>query len=413
MKSRVVKMVLMCLLTISASACGPNAHSEPSYKKQSDWNSTCLGSVAFDLPETILFAESEPTLSSGYGLRGIAGSETAALLINRIDVQETSHVSPRDLDDLRESAAFTHRNGRIAKHLVAKLDGDSGFATDKGGFIVGIFEPSDQRIRLLQASQRGVGPSAVDRDINAKYQQIRTVYSARKPTDLPTEPGICTPYGFFKESASDPVASYDINIAVRSLKYPSLIIFVHIRPPAANGPKSLDELRDPNNITAGDLNSVKGMGAIAAIAALGNIKKLHEAEQITIAGQPGRLSAREYHHKGTLDTAGSGSGAAYEIQADAVGVQGQPDKPTITIKLAAALPDPFPYPPPVKRMSFGEEKIDHYEPKRPALKGVKTPPFDEAMAYFRQVLASVRPLPQLHGRAAVGHASEPASASSR
>jgi hypothetical protein len=110
-------------------------------------------------------------------------------------------------------------------------------------------------------------------------------------------------------------------------------------------------------------------------------------EKITIAGQPGRLIAREYHHNGTLDT--SGSGAAYEFQAEVVGVPGQIDKPAITIKLAAALPDPFPYPPPVKG-GFG--KIHHYKPSRPALKGVKTPPFDEAMAYFKQVVASVRPL---------------------
>ncbi len=73
----------------------------------------------------------------------------------------------------------------------------------------------------------------------------------------------------------------------------------------------------------------------------------------------------------------------------------------------------FPYPPPVKRMSFGEEKIDYYKPARPALKGVKTPPFDEAMAYFKQVLASVRPLPQLHGPAPGNSPTVPASAASR
>jgi hypothetical protein len=113
-------------------------------------------------------------------------------------------------------------------------------------------------------------------------------------------------------------------------------------------------------------------------------------EPIILAGQPGRFLAREYHHKGSLTT--SSSGAAYEMQADVVGVQGRPDMPAITIKMAAALPDPDPTPPPT-RGSFGQ--IHHYEPKRPALKGVKTPPFDEGMAYFRQVLASVRTLPAL------------------
>ncbi|MBA4109828.1 MAG: hypothetical protein C0487_09585 [Leptothrix sp. (in: Bacteria)] len=258
-----------------------------------------------------------------------------------------------------------------------------------------------------------MGKSAVDKEFKAKYQELRHLYTGRQPTDFPTEPGICTPYGFFRETTASPVKSYDIDVAVRSLKYPNLIIFVHIRPPEPTAPKSINDLRDPNNITVDDIKSIKGMGAIGAIAALGSIKKIHGPEKFSIAGQPARLSAREYHHKGTLDTTGSGSGAAYEIQADTVGVQGRPDMPAITIKLAAALPDPFPYPPPVRRMSFGEEKIDYYKPSRPALKGVKTPPFDEAMAYFKQVLASVRPLPQLGGQASGDSPPAPASAASR
>ena len=108
-----------------------------------------------------------------------------------------------------------------------------------------------------------------------------------------------------------------------------------------------------------------------------------------------------------------GTIAAYEIQADTVGVQGQADKPAITIKLAAALPDPDPYPPPVREKVFGEEKITYYKPARPALKGVKTPPFDEAMAYFKQVLASVRPLSQLHGPTSGSFPPASASAASR
>ncbi len=406
------------LLVTSLSACGKDAKVASTYAKAYGWSSICLARIGIDLPDKVLIAESEPFQPSGYGFDpGLQGAATVRPTWNNLAIQETYPTTLQELENLREDASSRNDNGRITKYSEAPLESKLAYAFHGkyGGFNVGYLDPFDKRIRMF------VGGLPVDKpqgkytveDLSAYYQELRRLYSARKPTDLPAEPGICTPYGFFKEPASGPVADYNIDIAVRSLKYPSLIIFVRIRPPAANGPKSLDELRDPNNITPDDLNSVKGMGAIAAIAALGNIKKLHEAEQITIAGQPGRLSAREYHHKGTLDTAGSGSGAAYEIQADAVGVQGQPDKPAITIKLAAALPDPFPYPPLVKRMSFGEEKIDRYEPKRPALKGVKTPPFDEAMAYFKQVLASVRPLPHLHARAPVGPASESASASSR
>lgn len=409
---RTVRLVILGLLAGGLSACGKTALSEPTYHKQGGWSSTCLGSVAFDLPDKVLMAESEAVLDSGYGFTGIAGSETTSPSINRIDIQETIPVTLEDLKALQDDASLTNSMGSITRHNLAKLDTNLAFASDRQGFKIGYFDPTDKRIRLF-AGGSGTGKRTTVEDAKAKYQELRHLYTARKPTDLPTQLGICTPYGFFKEPASGPVANYNIDIAVRSLKYPSLIIFVHIRPPAPNAPKSLNELRDPNNIKVDDLKSIKGIGAIGAIAALGNIQKLHEAQKITIAGQPGRLSAREYHHKGTLDTAGSGTGAAYEIQADAVGVQGQPDKPAITIKLAAALPDPFPHPPPVRRMSFGEEKIDYYKPSRPALKGVKTPPFDEAMTYFKQVLASVRPLPQLHGQASGDLPIAPTSAASR
>lgn len=402
----------MVLIGTSMSACGQYAKTPQSYIKPNGWGSICLARAAIDLPHEILVAESEPVFPSGYGFDpGIQGTETSRQRWNLIKVQETYPATPKDFQNLREEASFTNNMGEITKHNAAELGTDLAYATDKLGFSIGYFDPADRRIRLF-AGGSGNGKTTTVEDAKAKYQELRHLYSARKPTDLPTEPGICTPYGFFKDPASGPVANYNIDIAIRSLKYPSLIIFVHIRPPAPDAPKSLEELRDPNNITVDDLKSIKGMGAVGAIAALGNIKKLHEAQKITIAGQPGRLSAREYHHKGTLDTTGSGSGAAYEMQADAVGVQGRLDMPAITIKLAAALPDPFPYPPPVRRMSFGEEKIDYYQPKRPALKGVKTPPFDEAMAYFKQVLASVRPLPQLHGQALGSSPATPASAAS-
>jgi hypothetical protein len=375
--------------------------------------------MAVDLPSQVMLAAGGAELTGNFGFDsiGLQGAGTDWQKIGRDEVLETMPATLHEFETLRRLASFDNDNGRITKYAEAPVESKLAYAFHGkyGGFRIGYLDANDKRIRMFVGSlpvDKPEGEYTVE-DLSAKYHELRHLYTARKPTDIPTEPGICTPYGFFKEPASGPVANYNIDIAVRSLKYPSLIIFVHIRPPALNAPKSLEELRDPNNITVDDLKSIKGMGAIGAIAALGNIKKLHEAQKITIAGQPGRLSAREYHHKGTLDTTGSGSGAAYEIQADAVGVQGRTDMPAITIKLAAALPDPFPYPRPVRRMSFGEEKIDYYKPARPALKGVKTPPFDEAMAYFKQVLASVRPLPQLHGQAPGNSPTVPASAASR
>jgi hypothetical protein len=345
--NRGAKFACSALLACLLSACGRDGRTESAYLKPSGWDSVCLARMAVDLPSQVMLAAGSVELMGNFGFDsiGLQGAGTDWQTIGTDQVLETMPATLQELENLREDASSRNDNGRITKYSEAPLDSNLAYAFHGkyGGFNVGYLDPRDKRIRMF------VGVLPVDKpegkytveDLSAYYQEIRHLYTARKPTDLPTEPGICTPYGFFKEPASGPVANYNIDIAVRSLKYPSLILFVHIRPPAPNAPKSLDELRDPNNITADDLKSVKGMGAIGAIAALGNIKKLHDPQKITIAGQPGRLSAREYHHKGTLDTAGSRSGAAYEFQADAVGVQGRPDMPAITIKLAAALPDPF------------------------------------------------------------------------
>lgn len=408
------KAAFAALLVTSLSACGQDVKAPPTYVKLGGWSSICLAQAAIDLPNEVMLAAGGPRPTGNYGFDsiGIQGAGTNWQSINRTEILETIPAAPQDFQIIRDSASFTNIDGRIIRYKEAKLDTDLAYATVRHGFNIGYFDPTDRRIRLF-AGGSGNGKKTTVEDAKAKYQELRRIYTARKPTDLPTEPGICTPYGFFRETTASPVTSYDVDVAVRSLKYPNLIIFVHIRPPEPTAPKSLNDLRDPNNITVDDIKSIKGMGAIAAIAALGNIKKIHGPEKFSIAGQPARLSAREYHHEGTLDTTGAGSGAAYEIQAETVGVQGRPDMPAITIKLAAALPDPFPYPPPVRRMSFGEEKIEYYKPSRPALKGVKTPPFDEAMAYFKQVLASVRPLPQLGGQASGDSPPAPASAASR
>ncbi len=414
MMHRWSKAAFSVMLITSLSACGQDTQATSSYVKSHGWSSICLARIGLDLPDSALVADPGAAHSSGGGFEGIAGTFTNSPQINTIRIEETGPTTQQNFKDIRDLASFRNVNGRITRHAEAQLESKLayGFPGEYGGFAIGYLDPMDNRIRLF-AGGSGNGKVTTIEDVKAKYQEIRNLYTARKPTDIPSEPGICTPYGFFKEPASGPVANYDIDIAVRSLKYPSLIIFVHIRPPEPNAPTSLDELRDPNNITVDDLKSIKGMGALGAIAALGNIKKLHDPQKLTLAGQPARLSAREYHHNGTLNATGSGPGAAYEIQADTVGVQGQADKPAITIKLAAALPDPDPYPPPVREKVFGEEKITYYKPARPALKGVKTPPFDEAMAYFKQVLASVRPLPQLHGQAQGNLPSASASAASR
>lgn len=388
-------------MLMAATACSQADQTVP-YKQSKGWAAVCLGRLTVDWPERVLVAEADALHSSGYGFDpGIVGAATARPTWNRIKVQETVPTNAVYLKGIRSDVASDVQNAiRRLTPEEKKNDGEADLGDPNtygfnlgGAFDIGYLDDSDQRIRLFVGGT-GKGESATAKDIQDKYRYLRRIYTPRAPITLPTQSGVCTPWGFFKDEPSLPNPDYNIEIAVRSLKYPSLIFFVTTRPATERDPRRIEDLRDPNDIKAEDVTAIKGMGAVAALFALADIKKLHPAERITLAGQPARLIAREYRHDGHLAGSG-GAGAAYEIQADAVGVAGDPGRPVVNIRMAAALPDPDPLPPPTRHMSFGKEIVQEYQPKRPALKGVKTPPFDEAMVYFKQVIASVRPMTQL------------------
>jgi hypothetical protein len=56
-----------------------------------------------------------------------------------------------------------------------------------------------------------------------------------------------------------------------------------------------------------------------------------------------------------------------------------------------------------------------FKPARPGIRGIQPPPFEEGLAYFRQVLSSVRPaeavLASVSGAAALGNPAKASAAS--
>jgi len=61
--------------------------------------------------------------------------------------------------------------------------------------------------------------------------------------------------------------------------------------------------------------------------------------------------------------------------------------------MAAMLPDKEPYPEPTRQWNPDKRRFEMvpFKPARPGIRGIQPPPFEEGLAYFRQVLASVRP----------------------
>lgn len=410
------KSLLVILAVAGLTACGKNsaAQAQP-YLKKAGWTSVCLGPLVLDWPDRVDVAQGEMLHHSGYGFDGMQGAATTAQRVNRMDIQETPTATLKNLRSIKGAAMFKNiseplmrlsqddpKRVEFLKHARdVDLNDPGAYATRSyGNYDIGYLDAADHRIRLFEGGLPGDRPekSYTDADLQSFYKHLRTeVYKARAPQDLPAEPGVCTPFGFFRQGNGAPIMDYSIEIPVRSLKYPSLVFFMHVRPADKAAPADVRDLPDPNHVSKEDIKALKGMEPLMLLQNLANMKQTIGPEPIGFAGQAGRFFAREYIHKGVLDASGDGPGAAYEMQADVLGVQGKPDMPAITLKMAAMLPDPYPYPPPTKERIFGMTKTVPYVPVRPAIKGVKTPPFEEGQAYFKQVLASVRPLPALVG----------------
>ncbi len=52
-------------------------------------------------------------------------------------------------------------------------------------------------------------------DLTAK--ELRHLYSSRKPTDIPSESGTCTPYGFFKDVTVAVILTHFVRVKVTHL----------------------------------------------------------------------------------------------------------------------------------------------------------------------------------------------------
>ncbi len=413
------RWALTTLMLISMTACGQsNANKAAPYAKQSGWSSVCLGTALVDLPEKIEVADSGMEHNSGYGFdHKFLGAASARPWVANLQIQETAPATFKNLQSIKGIANFRNiieptlnlspeereRYKQYAREVIVGETNAYAFRT-YGSYDIGYLDLKDQRIRLFDGGMRmndwGLGFAGkpkedyTDADLQAFYKHLRTnLYRARAPEELPTEPGVCTPFGLFRQQAGEPMPRFDVEVPLRSLKYPSLVFFVRVKTPDDNAPKDIKDLPDPNHVSMDDIKSLKGMEGILLLANLMGIKQTVGPEPVAIAGQPGRLLAREYHHDGGLDPNGGGPGAAYEMQADVLGVQGRPDMPAMTIRMAAMLPDKEPYPKPTRQWNPSKQRFEMvpFKPARPGIRGIQPPPFDQGLAYFRLVLSSLRP----------------------
>jgi len=293
------------------------------------------------------------------------------------------------VEKTKKAIAETHRLYKVSGSFNVTAD-NTFIVRDDDAFKIGYLDPTDYRVRYFEG-QLSAAEIAIDSPEAAaqEFERLRRIYHRRDITDIPTGPGYCTAHGFIDEPADyKPQVGDSLNLPFRSLKYPNLVFILIIERPYANAPRNAMEQENPNVVTTKDIQNLKGMAAIGALAALGQIKRTYGPKRIEMAGQTGgRLYGREYHNKGYLEE--NGPATAYEFEAEVMGEPGRTDRPHIKLQMGAALAD-------APDLPAGQEPI------RPALKGHVPPSFEEGLKIFEEVVKSVRLRPVVHADGVAG-----------
>lgn len=405
--------------SLAVTGCSKEASAvDQSRMPPKGWTTICLGRYLIDLPPGMELGAAAPEYyyrgGHLYNFRGFDGSGSGdASSYSGHWFAETHPIPLEWQQDPKNNPSFAwirgnakirytdikaeekQRGNQKDFKLTGPINTDFplSYAYNAAGVIeAGFYSPIDQRGRMFSANTEDQGGTFEQAE--AVVNKLFTRYRVRAATDIPADPGVCTPYGFFADPQGETESRYRIAVPLRSTTYPNLLFVLHIRPAAPGGPATVDDLPNPNRISLKDVDALM-------LAALSGVKRSFGPDKTQLAGQPARVLGREYHSNPR------GGGAAYDVVAEAVGQAGALDKPAITLSMAAALP--FVEQPP-KEDPFEPGLMEPWIDQRPLLKGT-TPPFEEGMKVFHQVLASMRPRPGAIAATAGAAASEPSTPS--
>ena len=395
------------------SACqagdGVQPHSSSSgYQKPADWQSECVGRWMIDLPQPVDFGAAaapgeEPPWFGAYGSRELrkSGLDSGNVAIagvsvveanpfgNESDIAEFVDASRRDFERDRKRASYYPeiKDFYAVVPLGSKIRGFAGHGHEK--YEVAFVEHLDSRARLFTKSTASdsagnlVSPEEAARKAKGQAQLVVNGflprYSARKPGDIPTVPGICTPYGFFADPSSATERDYVFDMSFRDARRSNLILGIKIqtRNPQTTGTsieaKNIRDEQTPwdwerERARESRKNCQPQQGTASrdlfgcTFAGLTTIRKHRDVEYLKLSnGQEARLLVIEY-------AAELNEGIAYKVLIETAGVKNSPTEPRIVISARG---------------------IDA-KTEVPALHGKIPPPIDEAVQIVRNLAMSLR-----------------------
>lgn len=366
------------------------------YKQLSGWSSGCFGRFVVDVPGKLEFGAGDSNFrrgreSSNYFVSKDApfsgGVSVATNLFRETEVmaargnfdsvwkQAEDHYEIRLV---RDGIPISEREVRRLATQKLPLPNNAFIWRHKNQFDFGTLVESDMRTRMLHGRLSGEGSLA---QAKAVIDTLWPRYRPRKSSEIPTDAGICTPYGFFADPAKVTERDYGMAFNFPDVRHTNLVlrlaITTHSERTLSPGeqlkvvkpedmPTPWDEDKEAARQQKENCRPQQGAASRdlfgCTFAGLTNITKHRDVEYMTLSnGQRARLLVMEYRN--TLD-----GSAAYEVRLEAPGEANSATRPWIEIS-AQGMP---------KSAQF------------PSMNGKNPPSIDEAVATVRTIAASLR-----------------------
>jgi hypothetical protein len=397
------------LSLVALNACNAKSDSvdAAAFVPPKHWRSECAGRLHLQIPSPPYFGEALPEFvphgNGTYHLAGKKGFGTSTASVASLKLLEASPIEKIDdfsfvdgkaeahfeINVIRQGGSADERAQRAAITTHHPWREPSSFIWRAGKkFDFGIYLPADKRPRMLHGQMSGEGSPA---QAKAVIDTLWPRYQVRAPGQMPTAPGICTPYGFFADPKGVTERDYALDLSFRDARHSNLLLQLAIETRNAktagaptNSVQRIEDLQTPwetedarskeerekcrpqQGTASRDLFGCMFAGTKA-------IKRHREVEYLTLAdGQRARLLVVEY-------VPSLHGLAQYEVTVETLGVPDSATQPRIAVS-ALGIPK--------------ETTID-------GMRGKEPPEIDDAVALVRTIAASVRLRPGAVDAAAV------------
>lgn len=369
----------------------PNAFAPPE-----NWRGECIGRLEVKVPPPLYFGEALPQFvphgNGTYRMAGKDGLDSGTVTVASLNFLEASPIKKFDdfgyVDRRAEghfetfiggSASQKEASRRAATTTYQPWREPRSFIWRAGNkFDFGIYVPADKRPRMLHGEMSGEGSPA---KAKAVIDTLWPRYRVRTPGEMPTDPGICTPYGFLADPKGFTERDYSFDMSFRHAQHSNLLLQLSIKTrnahtageEAGQSVQRIEDLPTPwdleNARSKKEREKCRPQQGTASrdlfgcmFAGTKAIKRHRDVEYLTLAdGLRARLLVVEY-------VPSLHGFAQYEVTIETLGVPDSATQPRIEVT-AIGIPE--------------ETEIE-------GMRGKEPPKIDEAVKLVRMIAGSLR-----------------------